>query len=461
VVGADFSQGRLTMRPFIYLIAVGLLCCGCQGTGPAKIDNPIVGPPPPRLPAEQIQRKKLAAAEARASQGTKVAENVREDAQDDSLSGGASTIRQTSAKRTTAELGQTPDDEAVISGIQQVRLSMNPADPVPKFEDGTIVATVNGQPIFAGEVLAPAVQAFAAKDAELRQVMGKEYKPELLDRAKIKFVSDSLPRMVERKMLVHAAKIGLKKSQLEALKKAIASQWDEELIVLMKQNQVGTVNELELRFKKNNFNLDDHKAAFEDQRAAQMYVSSKVHTKYQPSRIEMINFYEEHKEEFKSVGKVRWDQLVVSFEVHQGKDKAKKQIDKVVQELLAGAEFREIVKKYGDGPWVKKGGARDWTERGALQSKVIEDEIFTLPIGDMSGVFELKDSYQIVQVLERTVDTYTPYEQLQEKIKEQMVQKVYSDKAAELLKSVRESAIIVTCFDEMYAREKTAAPALE
>jgi parvulin-like peptidyl-prolyl isomerase len=192
-----------------------------------------------------------------------------------------------------------------------------------------------------------------------------------------------------------------------------------------------------------------------------MYVGSKVHTKYQPSRLEMIAFYEEHKEEFKSIGKVRWDQLVVSFEAHNGKEGAKKQIDKVVKDLLAGADFRATVKKYGDGPRVVKGGVWEWTERGALQAKEVEDEIFSLPIGDMSGVIETKNSYQIVQVLERTEDAYTPFEQLQEKIKEQMISKVYSDKAAELLKTVRKSAIIVTCFDEDLAERKTGAPVEE
>jgi parvulin-like peptidyl-prolyl isomerase len=444
------------MRPLIILIAVGLLSCGCQGTGPAKIDNPVVGPPPPRLPPDQIQQKKLAAAQKRVSREIKVAQNS--DGQDDVLGETDQSIRQTSAKGATADVSRRPDEEVVISGIQQIRQPRTPTDPVPKLEDGTIVATVNGQPIFAGEVLAPGAAAFATKDAELRKALGKDYKPEMLDRGRLIFIEQSLPRMIERKMLVHAAKTGLKKSQAEQLKKAIAGQWNEELELLMKQNDVGTVNELEVRFKQNNFNLDDHKNAFEDQKAAQMYVSSKVHTKYQPSRLEMIAFYEEHKEEFKSIGKVRWDQLVVSYEAHGGKEGARKQIDKVVKELLAGADFRATVKKYGDGPRVVKGGAWEWTERGALQSKEVEDQIFSLPIGDMSGVIETKGSYQIVQVLERTEDAYTPFEQLQEKIKEQMISQVYSDKAAELLKTVRKSAIIVTCFDEDWAERKKGAP---
>lgn len=446
------------MRPYFQLIAVGLLCCGCQGTGPAKYDNPVVGPPPPRLPAEQIQRKKLAAAEMREAQEARLASNPTQRSTDDLGEEGERPIKQASAKRASVRVGQTPDEEPVISsGIEQVRMPRGPNDPIPKFEDGTIVATVNGQPIFAGEIIAPSIGALAKKEEELKKALGPEYKPEVLDRVRLSLIAQSLPRIIERKMLVHAANTGLKKQQLEGLKKGIAAQWTEHLQEMMEQNEVGSMTELEELFKKSNFNIEEHKAMFEDERAARMFVSSKIHSKYEPSPKEMIAFYEEHKEEFKSVGKVRWQQLVVSFDVHKGSEGAKKQIDKVVQELLAGADFTETVKKYGDGPKAEKGGIWEWIERGTLKSKNVEQELFTLPIGDMSGVIETKDSYQIVQVLERTEDSYTPYEQLQEKIKAKMEQLVYMEKATALINEVRESTTVVTCFDQETASQKAAA----
>jgi parvulin-like peptidyl-prolyl isomerase len=365
-----------------------------------------------------------------------------------------------------AKIQQEPPDsdptlKVAIPGIQQIRRPRTPDDPVPKLEDGTIVATVNGQPIFAGKVLAPAAAIFAEKDALLRKSVGKEYKPEMLDGARLIFIGQSLPEIINRRLLVQAAKVGSTKSQADALKKAIVHQWNEELDLLMKQNNVNTVDELVQVLKKSHFNLEDRRVAFEEKKVAQMYVSSMVNTKYQPSQLEMIAFYKEHKEEFKSVGKVRWNQLVVSHQEHGGTEGAKKQVDKVVKELSAGADFSMTVKKYGDGPRVVKGGAWEWTERGDLQSKEVEDQIFSLPVGDMSGAIETKDSFQVVQVLERTEDNYTPFEQLREKINERMISKVYSDNAKELLRTVRESAIIVTCFDEEWAAQKKRAPVEE
>jgi len=199
------------MKPFYIIIAIGLLSCGCQGTGPAKIDNPVVGPPPPRLPAEQIQRKKLAAAELRRSRETSVAGRTSVDSIDESTGLDDRSIKQVAGRRDPVQAGQNPDDDfAETFGVQQVSLSNDPTVPVTKFEDGTIVATVNGQPIFAGEVLAPAVGALANKEQELRKAMGAEFKPEMMDRVRAIIIAQSLPRIVERKMLVHAAKTTFK-----------------------------------------------------------------------------------------------------------------------------------------------------------------------------------------------------------------------------------------------------------
>jgi len=243
---------------------------------------------------------------------------------------------------------------------------------------------------------------------------------------------------------------------MEGLKKAIDVQWTEHLQQMMQENEVASVSELEELFVKSKFNLEEHKAAFVDQRMAAMFVSSKVHSKYTPSRKEMIGYYEEHREDYKTLAKVRWQQLVVSFEKHKTAEKARQHIDRVVQELLTGADFTATIKKYGDGPRVQKGGVWDWIERGNLKDKEVEELIFSLPVGEMSGVIETKSSFQIVQVLERTEDMYTPFEQLQEKIKDQMENAAYSEKASALLNEIRAAAIIETCFDAETSRHKAA-----
>ena len=442
---------------FCLCVVVGWLCCGCQGTGPAKYDNPVVGPPPPRLPPEQIQRRKLAAAEMRRNRDIQLAAKSDGDGFGTGSRTGLRPSNSLAGRRTLSSAGQNPDEEAEVGpAIQQVSLSNDPNVPVTKFEDGTIVATVNGTPIFAGEVLAPAVGALANKEQELRKAMGPEFKPEMMDRVRAIIIAQSLPRIIERKMLVHAAKSSFKKQQLDGLSKAIDSQWTEHLQQMMQENEVGSVSELEQLFIKSKFNLEEHKAAFVDQRTAAMYVSSKVHSKYKPSRTEMLAYYEEHREDYKTPAKVRWQQLAVSFEKHKSRENAKRHIEVAVQELLKGADFTATIKKYGDGPKAEKGGTWDWTEKGTLQAKEVENEIFTLPIGDMSGVIETAVSFQIVQVLERTEDSYTPYEQLQEKIKERMENAAYSEKATALLKEIRARAIVETCFDEETNRQKAA-----
>ena len=179
---------------FSLLVILSLVICGCQGTGPAKYDNPVVGPPPPRLPPDQIQRKKLAAAEMRRNRETQLAQNSDSDSSDEI----GRPIRQAAARRSIDSSTVNLDDEGVEeTGIQQVSLSNDLDGPVPKFEDGTIVATVNGQPIFAGEVLAPAVGAIANKEDELKKAMGAKFKPEMMDRVRAMIIAQALPRLLK------------------------------------------------------------------------------------------------------------------------------------------------------------------------------------------------------------------------------------------------------------------------
>ena len=87
-----------------------------------------------------------------------------------------------------------------------------------------------------------------------------------------------------------------------------------------------------------------------------------------------------------------------------------------------------------------KGGQQDWTSRGALVLKEIDDAIFTLPIGELSDIIETPDGYHIIRVLERTEDNHTPFLEAQVEIKKRILDEkrkaAFDDHIAKLRKEI-------------------------
>ena len=65
---------------------------------------------------------------------------------------------------------------------------------------------------------------------------------------------------------------------------------------------------------------------------------------------------------------------------------------------MRGAAFAEIAKAKSDGFTAKDGGVHDWTTKGALQCKAIDDALFTLQVGQMSSIIDSGPAFHIIRV---------------------------------------------------------------
>lgn len=422
------------MRSMHITIAIGLLLCGCQGTGPAKHDNPVVGPPPPRLPSAKIRENQIAAGTLPRTPATDGSGRVRidDDGSEERLAANIAT-----------EVARDP------SGIQRISLTEKNYSDLPPFEDGMVVAMVNDQPIFAGEVLAPHAiqQQLKGIEKQLQAQYGKAYKPEMMHRVRAGFINSLLKNQIERKVLVQAAKATFKKQQMEGLNKAVDAEWAEHVQQMMQQNKVNSTAEFEELMKLNNYDIEADEAAFKEQQVAMNFISYKAHFKFEPTRKEMLEYYAKHAADYEFPARVHWQQLVISNEAHGGTAGARKVLDKVVKELLDGADFGATVKKYGDGPKAETGGIWDWTVKGSLANKEVDHELFTLPVGETSGVIETASGFQIVQVIDRQEAGRETFESQQKAIEKKLKEEAFSERAKKVVAEIRAAAIIKTVFD--------------
>lgn len=95
-------------------------------------------------------------------------------------------------------------------------------------------------------------------------------------------------------------------------------------------------------------------------------------------------------------------QIIIAPQVNNlEKSKAQTQIEKIKSDLVNGASFEELAKKYSDDPGsASKGGDLGWVKRGTFVP-AFEAVAFTLKKGEISDIVETEFGYHIIQLLER------------------------------------------------------------
>lgn len=384
---------------------------GCESTKSVSVDNPVAQDPPPRVSWEQAQADTRQYADLRPQQQT------------------SSPILQTNA--TQSEVSSR-EGEVLLTDV---------------------VATVNGAPIFAADILEPygkglqtlddrlkaAVNAGQASEEQARQIKNQQVR-ELLKR--------DLDNKIEQVLLAESFKSDLSNEQKEQLEVAIDSGFGPVVQKLMAEKQCTTAHELNLKLREEGTSLQALRTAFAQQQMAFQYLAHNTTEQTQVGRKELLDYYNEHIEDYRITGEAKWEEIIIKFGPQRTEAEAAQQMARAIEEIKAGQEFAVVAKNYSEGASAFDGGAWDWTRQGSLASEVIDKALFRLPVGQLSPVLKNKDSYQIVRVTERNDPGMKSFEDVQDEIRSLIPNQSRDERVKEFLDEKRETALITTMFDE-------------
>ncbi len=396
---------KLRMRRtdiFIIYISLSLFwVLGCDTLNTVKVDNPVVGPPPPRLTMDN-----------EVPTGTEYVQNPLEQS----------------------------EMEPSSSGVLPVSFSKNKSRALTDVSPNQIVATVNGSPIFASDIL----------ERYGKQLMMAQQKmpPKQFQKARLQLIQRDLKPYIERKLLVLKLKSTLTKTQLEMIDEQLDKVFEKEIDRLQKELKAGSKLELAEKLKQQGTSLEQLREAFASQQLAMEYLRTKSKVKQKIGRPDLLRYYQDHIEEYSHTAKSRWQQIAVSFAKHDGKQNALKHLNQAIKELRANKEFSSVAKKYSDGIEAARGGKWDWVQKGSLADEKLEKIIFESPVGTISQVIVSEDSYTIVKVLERIEAGQKPFKDLQDEIKKNIKEQAYVNAKVKLLKELQEASTIKTIFDK-------------
>lgn len=303
-------------------------------------------------------------------------------------------------------------------------------------EEAKPIAVVGGEWILAAEVLGYVNQVLHDHGKELAA-----FSPRELEEYRKSAIQQVLQAKIEVKLIYLDAKRHLPAENLPKIKdKAAAIFEDKEVPQMMAKAKVGSRQELDAKLQAAGTSLDRQKQQYIEQLLVQQWRFEQIKKDEPLGPAELLAYYDEHHKDYEHLAQARWQQLMVRFSDYPSKQEAWAAIATMGNQVQEGAAFAEVAKARSAGPTAKDGGRRPWTIQGSLVSKVLDEAIFRLPVGQLSQILEDSQGFHIVQVVERKPAGRTPFEEAQveiaKKIHEQRHQKQMDDYLAKLRKEI-------------------------
>ncbi len=244
---------------------------------------------------------------------------------------------------------------------------------------------------------------------------------------------DMLRDMIDQQLLLSKAKeLGLN-ADAEVIRRL-----DE----IRKQNHLDSMEDLEKSARQQGVNFEDFKANIKNGVLTQQVVRDEVGRRLQPTQGAEQAYYTAHKQEFEQPEQVRLSEILIptpadatEAQVAQAQSKAAG-IDAKVK---AGGDFAALAKENSGGQTAPTGGDLGLYKRGGL-AKVIEDQTFSLPVGQATAPIRTRQGYVILKVTERQEAGVPTLKQVEPQVQEALYMQQMQPALRTYLTRLREEA---------------------
>jgi hypothetical protein len=339
-----------------------------------------------------------------------------------------------SLEQTTSTVPDATDDTANLEGCQ-------------------VIARFGNQIVLASEVLWRVNMMLETHEAS--SPSERQIPPEELAAVRAQLMKREVASMVDRKLLYNEFRNNIPAENLPRVEESLLKPFEErELPDLMEQLKVDNQRDLERELARLGSSLSDVRRTFNESVIASEWVRTKVKINEEVSPDEMLEYYQAHVADYEYPTQARWEELMVNKSRFATEREAYAELVRMGNEVwqqgtrtqLFGPAFAEVAQKGSDGFTAKKGGAHDWTTKGALQCTAIDTALFTLQVGQMSPILDSGSAYHIVRVLERREAGRKPFTEVQIEIREALKKQRTRAGMEEYLVKLRKEARVWTTF---------------
>ncbi len=340
--------------------------------------------------------------------------------------------------------GQEAPSEEKIREALQTELPEDPA---------ALIAVVGKSPILLGDLM-PKI------DRRLEMVEEKQGRPLTEEEKKygrVNMLRGLLQQAIQSKMMGEAFLLkqagtqdAEKRDEVQKMMHSRARKlfFDNQVPHLMKSLKLSKLTDLEAKLREEGTSLSTQQREFVDSMLGRMYLNEMVDQDPSVAVFEIQEYYDQHREEFEQAAQAKWEQLTVRFDRFPSREKAAEALAEMGNEALFGGNMQAVAKKKSQEPFASAGGLHDWTRRGSLVSKNLEDQIFQLPLNKMSPFIEDDDGLHIVRVLDRKDAGIQPISEVQDQVREKIRQRKIKESEDKLLADMQTKVPVWTIFPD-------------
>lgn len=290
----------------------------------------------------------------------------------------------------------SPEDRAAANAARAAQQPATlPADPSGQYQAlGSVLAVVNGQPIYAHKVLADLETPLSAE--------AKRYDIKAFRGVAQQFVGDKIRQLVRDELVFAAAQKALSGRE-KSLADFLTSQWREQQITLAG----GAVEMAKQRAADEGTTLEDQVHERYRQYMAQLYFSKKVAPRIQVSAGDIRNYYEaNHDKVFTQSGAVKFRLIKIDpIRFPGGLSQAQVKAESLRQQAIKG-DFAHLAASNNlddKNLAATEGlvGSKDqewWIERGAYARENVEAAVWKLQPGQVSEVIQDRGGLYIAKL---------------------------------------------------------------
>ncbi len=153
---------------------------------------------------------------------------------------------------------------------------------------------------------------------------------------------------------------------------------------------------------------------------------------------EMQDYYNADLKEFYQEEKLKTRWLALPFDSPASRDLAKRELESILRQIQSGADFALMARHYSslkaetDGLW-------DWHPRDIL-SPLHRDALSLLKVGEMTDILEQSNTFCVIKLEGREVGRQKTFEEVQDELKQRVMQRKVSANFAKVRKELLQSA---------------------
>lgn len=275
-----------------------------------------------------------------------------------------------------------------------------------------VIARVNSEII--------TMRQFDQEKEKLRQTLAEQYSGAALDQQFQEQSKNLLRDLIDQSLMVQKAK---------DLDINVDTELVKRLDEIRASMHLDSIRDLEKSVESQGLIWEDFQDQIKRNLLMREVIGREVGGRLMVTQAEARKYFQDHIQRYSSPPGVRLAEILISSGKYKPEE-AKKRADDCLAALKGGSKWEDMVKKYSDGPAVDEGGDVGFFKAGTLLPAV-EKAVTPLDVNDNSGLISISSGYLIVKVLEKRSAGVPRFEEVQQRVDED----VYQEKMQPALRS--------------------------